>query len=256
MPLSETTRVNAALRIYDEIRSDILLGRIAVGEKLTERKLMLRFFVSRTPVREALKVLEREGWVKSLSKSGTTVTSLEPRDISEIFAVRMVLEPLAVSLAVTRLGDRERADIGALLAAVENAAGAGDRVELLRCDAEVHFWIARASGNSLLAKMIGDLTGQIVRLGDASTSQPGRAEGSQAELTRLLTALAEGRGVDASNAMLIHLANSSVLATKTAQARLATHAAAQPPAAGRSPTTGKSPAAAESDVSDLPAGGA
>lgn len=238
MPEHTPPRANAALRVYDEVRQDILLGRIAIGEKLTERRLMLRFSVSRTPVREALKVLEREGWVRSLSKSGTTVTSLEPRDIAEIFAVRMALEPLAVSLAVTRLGEPERTELADLIKEIDNAVLTGDVVRLLRWDAEVHFWIARASGNSLLARMIGDLTGQIVRLGAASTSQPGRAEESRSELTRLLTALAHGRGVEASNAMFVHLSNSESQAMKTAASMIAARFPAVSASEASGPLTG------------------
>ncbi len=219
MPDAPPKEGSAALRIYTEVRSDILVGRLEPGEKLTERKLMERFSVSRTPVREALKVLEREGLVVSQSKSGTMVTSLDPKAVAEIYKVRLALEPLAVSLAVTRLGEGDRARIDEMLSAMERAVQDGDHLAYLRCDAAIHVWIAEMSDNSLLARMIKDLTGQIVRLGVASMAQPGRATASLAEHRVLLSALLEGRGVDASHAMVVHLAMSETHAMKTTRTR-------------------------------------
>jgi DNA-binding GntR family transcriptional regulator len=233
MPNEGDCRDNAAIRIYRELRAGILAGSLAPGQKLAERKVMERFSVSRTPVREALKALEREGLVRSHSKSGTIITSLTPHDVAEVYRVRLVLEPLAVSLAVTQLSEEDRAEMLNMERAMSAAVAGGNYLEYLYCDADIHFWIAQKSGNSLLARMIGDLTGQILRLGVASIAQTGRPERSLAEHKSLLRALMEGRGVDASNAMVVHLSNSERDALRTMLSRAEELPADMTPAAGQ-----------------------
>jgi DNA-binding GntR family transcriptional regulator len=217
MPVAPDDQEKAATKIYHELRLAILSGALKPGEKLSERRLMEKYSVSRTPAREALKSLEREGLVRALPKSGTVVASLGVREVEEIYQVRLVLEPLALSLAVTRLTDSDRQELDGMIDAMERAVAQGDYMSYLRYDADVHVWIARASGNSLLARMIGDLTGQIVRLGVASIVHPGRPESSLEEHRAMARALKEGRGVDATNTLVVHLSNSRGGALKTMQ---------------------------------------
>ncbi|HHY96334.1 MAG TPA: GntR family transcriptional regulator [Firmicutes bacterium] len=217
MPVVEEEIHNSALLIYNQVRSAILRGVIRPGERLTERKLMERFAVSRTPAREALKSLEREGLVRALPRSGTVVTSLVPKEVEEIYQVRLVLEPLAVSLAVTRFTSADREELEKMLAAMEQAVFSGEYLDYLRCDAAIHVWFARVSGNSLLMRMISDLTGHIVRLGSASIARPGRPEVSLSEHRAMAHALLERNGVEAANAMIVHLSNSRLGALETMQ---------------------------------------
>lgn len=217
MPVAPDDQEKAATKIYHELRLAILSGALKPGERLSERRLMEKYSVSRTPAREALKSLEREGLVRALPKSGTVVASLGVREVEEIYQVRLVLEPLALSLAVARLTDSDRQELDGMIEAMERAVTQGDYMSYLRYDADVHVWIARASGNSLLARMIGDLTGQILRLGVASIVHPGRPESSLEEHRAMARALKEGRGVDATNALVVHLSNSRDGALKTMQ---------------------------------------
>lgn len=99
-PLSE--------KIAMTIRNNIIKGIIKPGERLVEPKLSEMLGISRTPIREALRLLEMEGFIEIIPRRGAIVTTLTRKDIDDIFTIKMRLEPLASSLAVSYL---EKSDI-------------------------------------------------------------------------------------------------------------------------------------------------
>lgn len=208
------TSDSLASKIYDEIRHRIMSGEMKSGDRLTERTLRERYGSSRTPIREALKMLERDGWLRAIPKKGTFVAGLEPEQIREIYQVRTAIEPAGVLLAVSRIST---ADIEALERCYEemkSALAAGDIEGFTMRDAHVHLFIAERSGNRILANIVRDLTGSIVRLGSAAISLPERQPVSLREWRGLIEALVRRDGFDASNWMIQHLMNSSDAALK------------------------------------------
>lgn len=85
--------------IYTRLKRMILLGRLSPGQRLVERELAVQMKVSRIPLRETLIRLESEGLVRSIENTATYVEDFSPKDLMEIYSLRLVLEPLAARLA-------------------------------------------------------------------------------------------------------------------------------------------------------------
>ncbi len=143
-------------QIYDRIKHEILSGNISPGSRVLEGRLAKQINVSRTPVREALHILEMEGFLESFPRVGYRVRQVTYEEGMEIHEIRAVLEPLAARKAI----ENENQDyLGALeqnLARSEVAAKQ-ELVTFLRCDAEFDEIIVRASGIKTLLSVWGAL---------------------------------------------------------------------------------------------------
>jgi DNA-binding GntR family transcriptional regulator len=139
-PLDSASLVELLAR---RLRSEILSGALAPGERLIEEQLTRRFGTSRAPLREALRLLGQQGLVEHLPRRGVRVTQLSPRDVDELFGLRDVLERFAVQEALP-LQDRRGLDIlEARLADMKRAADTGATLE--QAEAHRQFHIALAS---------------------------------------------------------------------------------------------------------------
>src|SRR5579875_2987406 len=113
--LTPPSRKSLGDDVADRLRQAILHGELEAGRHLREEELAERLQVSRGPVRDAFVSLEREGLVRSSRHRGVTFVELNRRDLHEIFTLRSVLEPLAVSLAAERATAADLAGIEAAL---------------------------------------------------------------------------------------------------------------------------------------------
>lgn len=107
--IQQSTRNSQTLAdaIAEGLRQAILAGALADGKVLRQADLAAQFGVSRVPIREALLKLEMDGLVETRPRRGTVVTSLDAEDFQEILEMRLALEPLALDLAIPRLGSVE-----------------------------------------------------------------------------------------------------------------------------------------------------
>ena len=94
--------------IFEFLREAILEGRIHPGQRLIERDVAERFNASRTPVREALRKLEMEGFIERKGRRGDVVRSIKRSEMEEAYALRMALEPLMVRCAIERLDEAQK----------------------------------------------------------------------------------------------------------------------------------------------------
>ena len=101
--LSEQINGNYTNVVYNMIVSDILNSVLSEGDKLNEQELISKFGFSRTPIREALIMLERDGFVKTIGREGTYVRKLTQKDIREIYVVREALESMAARLGANTI---------------------------------------------------------------------------------------------------------------------------------------------------------
>jgi DNA-binding GntR family transcriptional regulator len=137
------------------LREDIVLGRLAPGERLTETALMERTGVSRTPVREGLRRLEAEGLVISYRGRGTYVTyRLSPEEAFLVYDCRLVLEPALTALAAERMGPDVLANLTRVLDRFREAID-GLPQEAGQLDAEFHLTIYEASRSELMSVLRG-----------------------------------------------------------------------------------------------------
>ncbi len=148
--------------LLDALRAAIVNCEIPPGSRLVQDELAARFGVSRIPLREALRTLEAEGLVVSEPNRGAVCRPLEPRDVADLYAVRLELERLSCKSAAERFVDVREATAERRRAA-ELAIAQGDLAQLIEHDCDFHAGIARATGNRHLAQSLAGSWSQIAR---------------------------------------------------------------------------------------------
>jgi DNA-binding GntR family transcriptional regulator len=158
-PSSEVVTIarppSLAEHVVQILRDDILAGRLAPGERLTESTIMERTGVSRTPVREGLRSLEAEGLVVSRRGRGSFITyRLSADEAALIYECRLVLEPYLTRLAAERISDSELASLRAVL---DRLSSANDRDPQAagQLDADFHLSLYAASRSELIGVLRG-----------------------------------------------------------------------------------------------------
>ncbi|MDX6653901.1 MAG: hypothetical protein QOH18_602 [Solirubrobacterales bacterium] len=114
---------NNALLIHRSLRESILAGEVLAGQEISQVQLADQFNVSRGPVREALKMLERDGLIEAEVNHRARVTRLSPSDLEQIYGMRIVLESVAIAVSVPALTDDDFIVLDLTLSEMEELAG-------------------------------------------------------------------------------------------------------------------------------------
>ncbi len=165
-PLSE--------KIAETLRDYIMKGSLKPGERLTEPKLSAMLGISRTPIREALRLLENEGFIDIYPRRGAVVSDITSKDVDEIFIIKTKLESLAARLAVENLTE---ADIKKMMDINEKMVKYSESknvVNLIKLNADFHNIFIERSNNTRLIKFIESLNKQFKRVTAYSFTEAGR----------------------------------------------------------------------------------
>lgn len=176
--------------VCETLREAIINGVLKPGERLMEIQLAEELGVSRTPVREAIRKLELEGFVIMIPRRGTYVADLSIKDINEVFEVRTALDVLAAGLAAERITDEELEQMERLLVHIGEYIEKEDMDKIVEADSQFHDILYRASRNDRLVQIINNLREQLTRFRSISMSYPGRLKNTLEEHSRLVEALA------------------------------------------------------------------
>lgn len=149
--------------VYESLKESILNGSLKPGEKLMESRIAEDLGVSRTPVREAIRKLEKEKYVKMIPRKGAYVEDLTMEDILEVLEIRIVLEGLASKLAARNITDEMKLKIQRNIESFDNASTELDRKELISLDEKFHHIIYQSSGNKKLNEIVRELQDQFQR---------------------------------------------------------------------------------------------
>lgn len=149
--------------IVGVLRTMILEGQLAPGRRIAEPKLCVELGISRTPLREALKVLASEGLVTLMPNRGAVVTEVTVEDIAELFEVMGALEGLVGRLAAVRASDAELAELVAAHGRLVEWHRINDRARYFAANQAIHRRIAELSGNRQLALLYADYADKIRR---------------------------------------------------------------------------------------------
>ena len=141
------------IQVYNLLREDIISGNKVLGEKISEIKISEELGVSRSPVREALRMLENEGFVLN-TQNGVVVYPLELEDVKELYECRIATEPYAAFLATTMLGEKELAELFTLVDRAEHLQNNRKYDEVAEVNTEFHMRLINACGNKRLIEMI------------------------------------------------------------------------------------------------------
>lgn len=178
--------------VCETLRDAVRRGILQPGERLMEIQLAEDLGVSRTPVREAIRKLEMEGYVIMMPRRGTYVADLSIRDINEVFEIRTSLESLASGLAAERINEEELEKLQRLLVEIGAYIKSGDMESIVRTDTEFHDLLYQASRNTRLVGIISNLREQLTRFRTTSMSFPGRLKATLEEHRKIVEAIAQG----------------------------------------------------------------
>ena len=181
-------------RILETIRDAIMSGALKPGEKVAEPELAARFGISRTPIREAFRQLESEGYLTVIPRKGALVASFSAKDVEEFYAIKSILEGYAARKACSRLSTREISKLEAINEKLREIAAEEDVRHFFKVHNSFHDMFIRAAGNEKLHEMIAALLKKFQRLRLASLSKPGRMLISVEEHEKIIEAF---RGRDA-----------------------------------------------------------
>lgn len=175
-------------KILETIRESILSGKLRPGEKVAEPELAERFGISRTPIREAFRQLESEGYLTVIPRKGAVVTALSERDVEEFYSIKSILEGYAARMAAERLSEKDIERLETINERLAALAREGDVKTFFRVHNEFHDLFIRAAGNDKLFELISQLVLKFNRLRMASLALPGRMEISVQEHKKILDA--------------------------------------------------------------------
>lgn len=149
-------------KLFSVVREHLMSGRFSLGDRVIETRLAQELKISRTPVREALHMLEREGLLESIPRVGYRLKFLTWEEIEDICEIRVVNETLAAKWAIERMKPQDLRALEANLRKTEADARNGNPKAFVDHDAEFHEIIARASGSSRLIELCETLRNHML----------------------------------------------------------------------------------------------
>ncbi len=148
------SRSTEADRVFHDVVSDILAGAIRPRDRISERDLVARFGVSRTPVREAIKRLYERGFLEPGPKGVAAVVELGPEDLRHLYTLRLQLEAMAAEQAAMNITAQEIAELRRMNRRFEAALAQRDLLKMLEVRAEFHGVLTRATRNRWLEMIL------------------------------------------------------------------------------------------------------
>jgi DNA-binding GntR family transcriptional regulator len=197
--------------VHAYLRECILDGTLTPGTKLSQVTLAEQLGISRTPLREVLRMLQEEGLVAIEPNQRTRVAGLDPQELDDTYACRILMETLALSMTMDTFGPDGRKEARRLLAAMRRAAKTGDFDAWFAAHADYHRLITAGAGEVLQRqlKAFADRTIRYIRIYQLSDPNSWQAAGD-VEHEQILEALIAGDEQGALNGMAHHLARTAL----------------------------------------------
>jgi DNA-binding GntR family transcriptional regulator len=187
--------------VADCLKSDIARGQLEPGQRLVEIRLCERFGVGRTKIREALKTLETEGFVKIIPNIGALVLELSQKEIEQIYDLIGTLEGLAVRVSTPHIAEEEIDELERL---VQEMEASGDLLKFFHWNMKFHTFLDQLSENSRLVKFNQNIRAQANRISLRSFYNPGQINASLKEHRRILSAIKKRDPAKAEKAIRKH----------------------------------------------------
>lgn len=187
-----------------QLREMIQEGLLPPGRRIPEMELCATFGVSRTPLREALKVLAAEGWIQWRANHGATVSDVNPEEIDAIFEAMTGLERQIGRLAAERANADQIREIEGLHTELQGFFHAGDRVSYFKMNQLIHNRLAEASANPIIADIYHALSAKVYRARALANGEHLRWEQSLQEHAAFMQAFIRRDGMVFSQALEEH----------------------------------------------------
>lgn len=180
-------------KIVETIRGAIVNGQLPAGTRVAEPDLAERFGISRTPIREAFRQLESEGFITVIPRKGAVVASFSSKDVSDFYDLKALMEGYAARCAAGKLTDKDLTRMEAVNRQMEAAAAKRDLRKVLVLHNEFHDIFLKACGNEKLHSIIQGLVMQFQRY-RLVLAMPGKIEGSVRQHREIIEAFRKGNG--------------------------------------------------------------
>lgn len=191
--------------VYEELKNQILVGDIPPGTRMMEVELAEVLGVSRTPVREAIRKLEKEGLVKIEPRKGAYASELSIQDMVAILEVRQSMEGLAAYYCSQRIDDEQKEQLLSYADKFNLAVEEGKYEDMVKYDTKFHHFIVECCRNDILVHMIEQLQEMVLRFRYLYFSDFKRAELMPAEHRSIYEAIASGDAEKARDAASLHI---------------------------------------------------
>lgn len=149
--------------VFQTLRSAILKGELKPGERLMELQLADKLGVSRTPIREAIRMLEQEGLAITIPRKGAEVAKMTVKDMEDVLQIRGVLEELAARVSCRKITEQELRELRIAMIEFDERTKEDNVVELAKADVVFHDIIYKASDNPKLLLLLNNLREQMYR---------------------------------------------------------------------------------------------
>lgn len=149
--------------VFNTLREAILKGELKPGERLMELQLASKLGVSRTPIREAIRMLQQEGLAVTIPRRGAEVAKMTEKNMEDVLQIREALEILAVQLACEKVTKQQIVHLGEAVEEFERAVKTGDLKQITQSDIDFHDKIYEAADNPKLVNLLNNIREQIYR---------------------------------------------------------------------------------------------
>jgi GntR family transcriptional regulator, rspAB operon transcriptional repressor len=194
-------------KAYDKLKELIITGALEPGELQNEMRLAEALGVSRTPVREALLELSREGMVAFVPGKGVEVCKLTTEQVREVFEIRRIIEGHIIKEITTRLTDVDMQEIDRNISDQEKMLRNAERPAFIEYDKQFHLFLASKIGNRQIESILDNMRDQMHLMGIRAVEDDTRMKQVIDEHRAIFSALKEGDPQKAFNALMNHLKN-------------------------------------------------
>lgn len=197
--------LNLRETVLEQLRTAIITGELAEGSLVSAPTLGQALGVSATPVREAMMDLAREGLVETIKNKGFRITTMSDKDLDDLAAIRLLIEPPSMPAAVGRIPKEGFAELEKLANACLRAAEREDLQSYLRYDREFHYLVLTHIDNQQLCDLATSLRTRTRLYGLKALASTGRLAESAREHHELIERLRAGDGAGAEQIMREHI---------------------------------------------------
>lgn len=194
-------------KAYQHIKNAILSNQYKPGEVLSENQLAEELGISRTPIREAIKVLTNEGFVKIYPYRGIFVSEISITTIQEIMEARMALELTAIRKAAKSVTEQDKIQLQAIFNKMSTYLNNNEYELFHEADKEFHGFILQVGGNTYIHDLVEKINERMYHIRLINTKLPGRLSVATTEHEKILKALLSNDVTLAHDAMQEHLEN-------------------------------------------------
>lgn len=203
--------LNLRETVLEQLRTEIVTGRLKAGEVVSAPALGQALGVSATPVREAMMDLAREGFVETIKNKGFRITSMTGKDLDDLTQIRLLLEPPVMPLIAGKIPRRAIPDLTRLADACLRAAEREDLEGYLRTDREFHALVLSFSTNEQLVELATTLRTRTRLFGIDRLARAGKLAESSLEHHRLIELLVDGDGKAAEKLLYDHISHARTI---------------------------------------------